>query len=129
MGRFAVKIRALLLLCGASLALAGAASAEPPGMGNAALDGLPPGRILAIVRATGFDPVGPPVRDGELYRVRALDPDDIEYRIVIDARTGRTVSVREIGMPGPYRQAMPAYGPYGGPVYGRVFGPPADDYG
>jgi hypothetical protein len=130
-GRFAVITRALLLplLCGLSLALASAASAQPVSSAGTLYDaGMPPYRVLALMRATGFEPVGRPVRVGDTYRLRALDPNNIEYLLILDARTGRTVSVREIGMPGPYA-AMPAYGPYRGPVYGRVFAPPADDYG
>ena len=124
-----MKARALSLLlqCGLSLALASPASAQPVNSTfyNAA---MPPYRVLALMRATGFEPVGLPVRIGDVYRMRALDPNNIEYLLILDARTGRTVSVREIGMPAPYA-AMPAYGPYRGPVYGRVFAPPADDYG
>jgi hypothetical protein len=125
-----VKTRALslLLLCGlTTLALASAASAQP--VNSTLYDAaMPPHRVLALMRATGFEPMGLPVRVGDVYRLRALDPNNIEYLLILDARTGRTVSVREIGMPGPYR-AMPAYGPYRGPVYGRVFAPPADDDG
>jgi hypothetical protein len=124
-----VKTRALLLLCGVSLALASGASADPVGPApRLALDGLPPYRVLAIVRATGFDPMGPPARHGDVYTVRALDPGDVEYRLVIDARTGRTVSVQQIAMPGPYRP-MPAFGPYDRPIYGRIFGPGGDETG
>jgi hypothetical protein len=124
-----MKTRALslLLLCGLTLAFASAASAQP--VNSPLYDAaMPPYRVLALMRATGFEPVGHPVRVGDVYRLRALDPNNIEYLLILDARTGRTVSVREIGMPGPYA-AMPAYGPYRGPVYGRVFAPPADDDG
>src|SRR5215831_19797566 len=92
-----VKTRAVLLLCGVSLALVTAAAAEPatpaPPAGNAA-EGLPPARILAIVRANGFDPMGAPVRKGDVYAVRALDPDDIVYRIVLDADRPHGVDAR-----------------------------------
>jgi hypothetical protein len=115
-----------LLLCGITLALTGAAAAEPVGPANAVADGLPPNRIMAIVRATGFDPMGRPVRNGDLYTVRALDPNDIAYRLVIDAHSGRTVSMRQIAMPGPY-QAFPGDGRNMGPIFGRIFGPPGDD--
>ena len=147
-----MTIRAMLLPCGLLLALASSASAQtagpPPASLNppAALDqpappysqpalnqpGLPPQRILAIVRATGFDPVGRPVRRGNLYVQRALDPNDIEYRLVIDSLTGRTVSIRPIGMPGGPYGPGPAYGPYAryqGPIYGGLFGPADDGFG
>jgi hypothetical protein len=156
-----VTIRALLLLGGVSLALAGGASAQsvnaPAGpIPPAALDppatapapppaalsapptvtapaalnqpGMPPQRVRAIVRASGFDPIGPPVRRGNLYVQRALDPNAIEYRLVIDPLTGRTLSVRPMRVPGPYAYGPAPYRPYR-PVYGRYYGPPPDDFG
>ena len=126
-----MKTRAVLLLCGVSLALVTAAAAEPatpaPPAGNAA-EGLPPARILAIVRANGFDPMGAPVRKGDVYAVRALDPDDIVYRIVLDARTGRTVSMREVATPGPF-EAITNFNRKDFPVFGRIFAPPTDNHG
>jgi hypothetical protein len=111
-----------LLLCGLSLAMAGAAAAEPAGApGDAGADGLPPNRIVAIVRATGFDPMGTPTRNGDLYMLRALDPNDVAYRLVIDARTGRTVSMHQIAVPGPY-EVVPASARNRGP-YSWIFGP------
>ncbi len=123
-----MKLRTLLLACGASLALAGIASAQsptPPMPGSAppGYPALPPGRIAAMVRASGFDPLFRPMRQGDTYVLRALDRSDVEYRLVIDAYTGRTMSVRATGARG-----APGYGPYGGPVYGRVFGPRDDRY-
>jgi hypothetical protein len=142
-----VTIRALLLLGGMSLACASPASAQsasppPPSLSPpatvasppaaaaapAAQPGLPPQRVAAMVRAHGFHPIGPPVRRGNLYVQRALDPDEMEYRVVIDSVTGRTVSVRPMGMAGPYAYGP---GPYGPPPYraARYFGAPPDDYG
>jgi hypothetical protein len=122
-----VKTRTLLLVCGLSLAMAGAAAAEPVGAPrDAGFDGLPPNRIIAIVRSTGFDPMGTPLRNGDLYMLRALDPNDVAYRLVIDARTGRTVSMRQIATPGPY-EAVPASARNRGP-YSWILGP-SDDAG
>jgi hypothetical protein len=147
-----VTIRAFLLLGGMALACASAASAQsagppPPSLSPpatiatppaanapaaasapAAQPGLPPQRIAAMVRAHGFQPIGPPVRRGNLYVQRALDPDEIAYRLVIDPMTGRTLSVRPMGMAGPYAYGP---GPYGPPPYraARYYGPPPDDYG
>jgi hypothetical protein len=93
---------------------------------------MPPQRIRAMVRASGFDPVGPPVRRGNLYVQRALDPNAIEYRLVIDPLTGRTLSVRPMRIPGPYAYGPGRYGPYPPPyraAYGRYYGPPPDDFG
>lgn len=139
-----MTLRALLLVGGMSLALASAAAAQsagpPPSLGPpetiasppaaaitpASQPGLPPQRITAMMRGHGFNPIGPPVRHGNLYVQRALDPDDMQYRIVIDSVTGRMLSVRPMGMAGPY-----AYGgePYGPPPYrtARFFGPPPPD--
>jgi len=128
MGRVIVRIRALLLACAAALALAGAASAQSPGPAYGA---LPPFRIAAIVRAAGFDPLFRPMRQGDTYVLRALDRNEAEYRLVIDAYTGRTISIRATGAAGPYARPYrggPGYGPHGGPVYGRVFGPNDDGY-
>jgi hypothetical protein len=142
----------LLLLGGMSLALASAASAQsagppptpappetivspspanapavpaPPAAASApaAQPGLPPQRIAAMVRAHGFHPVGPPVRHGNVYVQRALDPDDMEYRLVIDPLTGRTLSVRPMGMTGPFAYGP---GPHAPPPYrpARYWGPP-----
>jgi hypothetical protein len=150
-----VTIRALLLLGGVSLALASLASAQSPAPNPtppAALDpptapappppavsapstmpapatlnqpGMPPQRIHAMVRASGFDPIGAPVRRGDLYVQRAIDPDGIRYRIVIDPLTGRTVSVRPLRAAGPYDWRGP-YGPFEPyrAAFGHYFGPP-----
>lgn len=119
----------LLTLCALSLATTGTAIADPTGAPNdAGLGGLPPNRILAIVRATGFDPMGAPQRNGDLYVVRALDPNDIAFRLLIDSRTGRTVSMREIARPGPY-EAAPASARNRGPIFGGIFGPQEGGYG
>jgi len=127
MGRVIVRIRTLLLACTAALALAGAAAAQSPGPAYGA---LPPFRIAAIVRAAGFDPLFRPMRQGDTYVLRALDRNEVEYRLVIDAYTGRTVSIRATGDSRPYARTYrgePGYAP-GGPVYGRIFGPNDDRY-
>jgi hypothetical protein len=94
--------------------------------------GLPPQRVHAVVRASGFDPIGPPVRRGNLYVQRALDPNAVEYRVVVDSLTGRTLSVRPMRLAGPYAYGPPPYRPYPPPyrpAYGRYYGPPPDDFG
>lgn len=127
-GELIVRLRALFMLCGTSLALAGAAAAEPAGPPPNVAAGLPPGQIMAIVRASGFDPIGRPVRNGNVYSVLALDPYDVEYRMVVDARTGRTVTVREIARPaGPYEAVPPRFGRvFAGPAEGPAMRPPHD---
>lgn len=121
-----MRLRALFMLCGTSLAVAGAAAAEPASPPPNIAAGLPPGQIMAIVRASGFDPIGRPVRSGNVYTLQALDPYDIEYRMVVDARTGRTVSLREIARPGPYEAAPQIGRVFGGPPGGPALRPPHD---
>ena len=93
--------------------------------------GVPPQRLRAMVRASGFDPIGPPVRHGNLLVQRAIGPNDVEYRLVIDPLTGRTVSVRPMRVAGlfggpAYYGPRPYYPPRYRPAYGRYWGPPAD---
>ena len=54
--------------------------------------GLPPYEVITIVRSTGLDPLGPPMRRGPNYVLRATDEDDQEVRVVVDARSGDIVS-------------------------------------
>ncbi|HEY1545192.1 MAG TPA: hypothetical protein VGG01_22570 [Xanthobacteraceae bacterium] len=126
-----MKLRTLLLACGASIALAGIASAQSPMPMSAptrpeamprGYPPLPPYRVARMARASGFDPLFRPMRQGDTYVLRALDRNDVEYRLVIDAYTGRTMSVRATG------HGEPGYGAYRGPVYGRIFGPRDDRY-
>jgi hypothetical protein len=149
-----VTIRALLLNGGVSLALASVASAQsisppaansnpPPALAAPATvpasppaplqqPGVPPQRIRAMVRASGLDPIGPLARHGNLYVQRALDRDAVEYRVVIDPLTGRTLSVRPMRVAGPYAYGPAPYRPYPPPyrpAYGRYWGPPPDDFG
>jgi hypothetical protein len=68
---------------------------------------VPPYEILRTLRAAGFQPLAPPLREGTTYVVRALD-----YR----------------GIPGLYGPYMP--GPYAPAHYGRLASPaypPPDD--
>jgi hypothetical protein len=61
--------------------------------------GLPPQEVNAIVRSTGLRPLGPPMRHGPAYVVRAIDPDGEEVRVVINARTGRITKVIPVTLP------------------------------
>ena len=90
---------------------------------------MPPYEITRIVRASGFDPLAPPLREGTTYVLRATDFRGILMRIVVDARSGAIRAVNRvvppdypggpIGMMPPY--GVPAYAaqPYGPPPYGR----------
>jgi hypothetical protein len=74
---------------------------------------LPPYEIAAIVRSTGLEPLGRPVRQGQAYAVRAVDEAGEEVRVIVDARLGRIVKVVPLMEP---RYAMPLLRP---PAYGR----------
>jgi hypothetical protein len=102
----------------AALAVAGHALAQPapppvypvtvyPGAG------LPPHEIVTIVRSTGLEPMGSPVRQGPTYALRAVDPAGEEVRVIVDAQRGRIVKVIPLMAP---RYAMPLLRPpYGRP--------------
>lgn len=85
----------------AVLALSAPAAAQgyergyPPGPGYAPGD-LPPHEIRTILRSTGLDPVGPPMRRGPNYVMRAIDNADREVRVVIRARSGRILAVTPV---------------------------------
>lgn len=102
---------------------AAAPTPPPPGF-------VPPYEITRAVRAAGFDPLAPPLREGTTYVLRANDFRGILMRVVVDARTGairdvnRIVPGREMNDPAAYGQVgmMPPYGsppdempPYGIP--------------
>jgi hypothetical protein len=86
---------------------------------------VPPYEVLAIVRSAGLDPVGRPMRRGPTYVLRAIDDDDREVRVVIDARYGEIMSITPVmtasrDLPlrelpprrtmGPYERAPDGYG-------------------
>jgi hypothetical protein len=90
--------------------------------------------ILRTVRAAGFDPLAPPLRDGTIYVLRATDFRGILMRVVLDARTGAIRDVTRI-VPADadaYEMSTP-YGapPYGSPPYAPppYEPPPYESYG
>ena len=111
-------------MLGAATALAQSPPiASPSSPQSAPLRGfVPPYEILRTVRAAGFDPLAPPLRQGTSYVVRAIDFRGVAMRVVVDARSGAIRDANRIvsgpGLYGPY-----APGPYPPPLYGR-FGPP-----
>lgn len=84
---------------------------------------MPAFEITRIVRASGFDPLAPPLREGTTYVVRATDFRGILMRVVVDARSGAIRAVnRIVPGPGPYGQLGMVTPPYGvAPAY-----PPPD---
>jgi hypothetical protein len=69
---------------------------------------LPPHEIMTIVRSTGLEPIGHPVRQGPAYALRAVDPAGEEGRVIVNAYMGRIVKV--VPLSGP-RYAMPLMRP------------------
>ena len=57
---------------------------------------VPPYEVLTIVRSAGLDPIGQPARRGPVYILRAIDDDDREVRVVVDARHGDIVSITPV---------------------------------
>jgi hypothetical protein len=85
--------------------------------------GLAPREVFSILRSTGLDPLGPPMRRGPNYVLRAVDENDREVRVVVNARSGDVLSVTPVQiasrMPptrggvtmGPYERMPPGYVP------------------
>jgi len=100
-------------------------SASPSPSAQIPLRGfVPPYEILRTVRAAGFEPLAPPLRERTTYVVRAIDFRGVAMRVVVDARSG---AIREanriVAGPGLYGPYMP--GPYAPVHYGRLAVPPA----
>jgi hypothetical protein len=74
---------------------------------------LPPYEIVTSVRSAGLDPSTRPVLRGRVYVLRAYDATQFEKRVVVDARSGEVLSVRDA-----FVAAAPAYTPYD-PRYGH----------
>jgi hypothetical protein len=86
---------------------------------------VPPYEIVRTVRAAGFDPLAPPLREGTTYVLRATDFRGILMRVVVDARTGAIRDANRI-VPGPglYGPAPYPPGSYGQGGYGPAgYGP------
>lgn len=68
--------------------------ADPVRLAQAvAADELPPQEIIAAVRETGLNPRSRPIRQGRYYVLHALDPRNIEMRVVVDPHFGDVLSV------------------------------------
>ena len=110
----------------AVLALSTPAAAQGYQPGAKAPGAMPPYEILTMLRSTGFDPIGQPVRRGPNYVLRAIDDNDREVNLVINARSGDILSVTPIETAsrdapaaggvsmGPYERMPPGYIPPGG---------------
>ena len=70
----------------------GSYAAIPPSYGRPAPDArpmLPPSQVIAVLRSSGYSPLGRITQRGWIYTVAALDPNGDDGRLIIDARTGR----------------------------------------
>jgi hypothetical protein len=77
-----------------------------------------PYEILKTVRAAGFDPLAPPLREGTTYVLRATDFRGILMRVVVDARSGAIRDANRIVLgPGRYGESGLVPQPYGVPPY------------
>jgi hypothetical protein len=104
---------AALTLLGSRPGLAQALAPPYPGTIYPGDGALPSYEIVTIVRSTGLEPHGRPVRKGPVYTVRALDAAGEEVRVVVDAYGGRIVKVIPLAEP---RYAMPLMRPPYGPA-------------
>jgi hypothetical protein len=82
--------------------------------------------IMRTLRAAGFDPLAPPLREGTIYVARATDYRGILMRVVLDARTGAIRDANRI-VPGPGNYAGPYGAAYGARAYGGPYGPGSYD--
>ena len=105
------------------LLLAGSSHAQSPPLPGPPPSNLPPPivgfvspyEIMRTLRAAGFEPLSPPLREGTDYVLRATDFRGILMHVVVDARTAAIRDVTRI-VPGPGR-----YGQYyGAPPYGAA---------
>ena len=104
---FCASVAAFMLLA----AQPGLAQVVPPPYPGTMYPGdgaLPPHEIMTIVRSTGLEPIGRPVRQGPAYALRAVDPAGEEVRVIVNAYMGRIVKV--VPLSGP-RYAMPLMRP------------------
>jgi len=83
---------------------------------------LPPQEVYAVVRDSGFSPLGVPQQRGLVYTIAVIDRGGEDGRLVIDARNGRIIRF----MPA-YRMGdnlgealTTRYGPVGPPPVGPV---------
>ena len=99
-------------VCALALSFASPIWAQSPQPGPRA-GVLPPYEVLTSVRSMGLDPVGRPALRGRVYVLRAFDATQFEKRVVVDARSGEVLSVRDAIDPSPgYTPYDPRYGHY-----------------
>jgi hypothetical protein len=125
--------RSMLFTALAVLALSTPAAAQSYPPGGRPPAAMPPYEVLSMLRSTGFEPIGQPIRRGPNYVLRAIDENDREVNLIINARSGDILSATPIQTAsrvppgvsmGPYERMAPGYVP---PVGSRSYGPPVAD--
>jgi hypothetical protein len=127
------RIRALGSVLVALIAVTAAALALAPSRGAAqevsrtvaggwtTLRTLAPSQIIMEVRRAGFKPISRPVQRGPVYLVSALDGDQFDVNLTLDAYSGRLLWVADMS-----RTRFGSY--YGYPAWpyrARLLAPPA----
>jgi hypothetical protein len=76
---------------------------------------LPPQEVYAVLRESGFSPLGIPHQRGFVYVIAAIDRDGQDGRLIIDARNGQIIRfVPAYRMGGHFdEERMPPYGAAG----------------
>ena len=87
------KIAFTTLLFAAALALTWPGKADQRYRGYSNSTDLPAPDVVTAVRARGFNPLGRPVRRGDVYLLHALDQRGLELSIVADVATGELIAV------------------------------------
>jgi hypothetical protein len=91
-------------------------------------DVLPPYEVVTVIRSAGLDPLTRPFLRGRHYVIRAIDRDDREVRVLVDARRGEIVRIVPVAVAsrgltmGPYERMD-----RDAPPPGRDVGPGYDD--
>lgn len=83
---------------------------------------LPPTEVYAIVRESGFSPLGIPHQRGPVYTIAVIDRGGDDGRLVIDARTGRIIRfVPADRMGNNFYEGYDPYAPPGAPPPAGIF--------
>ena len=109
-GRMTSAVAGLCLLAATGTASAQFYRDYVPGPQSYPLMGATtPDEVLSIIRSMDFEPLTMPLLRRQTYRVRAVDRDGEEVRIVVDARVGRVLSVTPLA---PQLSRSPGYDAY-----------------
>jgi hypothetical protein len=119
-------VSSLLFLLIAVLGHAQLPPVPPPLSSQPIVGFVSPYEIMRTLRAAGFEPLSPPLREGTDYVLRANDFRGVLMHVVVDARTAAIRDVTRI-VPGPGRYGQ-YYGgsPYESADYSAALAPPTE---